>query len=89
MRTSLNEIRNIEKYIQCSLSVDDKRALEQRLHCDEAFRIYVFLQRKIHRLLPFYKRRRIKEQAEKVHQRLFQNAEHTAFRESIFQLFNF
>lgn len=89
MRTSLNEIRSIERYLQGSLSVDEKKALEQRLHHDETFRMHVFLQQKIYRLLSFYKRRQIKEQAEKVHMRLFQSAEHTAFRESIIQLFNF
>jgi hypothetical protein len=87
MRTSLNEIRNIEQYSKGNLSPDNKTALKKRLRCDEAFRLQVFLQQKIYRLLPFYKRRRIKEQAEQLHHRLFHTAEHAAFRESIFQLF--
>ena len=87
MRTSLNEIKNIELYLQGNLSVDDKRAFEEHMQHDQSFSINVFLQQKLYRLLPFYKRRRIKEQAEQLHHRLFHHPEHAAFRESIFQLF--
>lgn len=87
MRTSLNEIKNIERYLQDHLSFHDKRAIEECIQRDQSFRINVFLQRKLYRLLPFYKRRRIKEQAEELHHRLFHQSEHAAFRESIFQLF--
>jgi anti-sigma-K factor RskA len=87
MRTSLNEIKDIEQYTQGNLSVDDKRAFEERIQHDSSFSINVFLQQKLYRLLPFYKRRRIKEQAEQLHHRLFHHPEHSAFRESIFRLF--
>ena len=87
MRTSLNEIKNIEFYLQGNLSVDERRAFEERIQHDQSFSINVFLQQKLYRLLPFYKRRRIKEQAEQLHHRLFHHPEHAAFRESIFQLF--
>jgi hypothetical protein len=87
MRTSLNEIKNIELYLHGNISVDDKRAFEARMQHNQPFSINVFLQRKLYRLLPFYKRRRIKEQAEQLHHRLFHHPEHSAFRESIFQLF--
>lgn len=87
MRTSLNEIKSIERYLQGNLDVAGKRAFEDRIDRDQSLRMHVFLQQKIYRLLPFYRRRRIKERAERIHHRLFNDPVHEAFRKTIFQYF--
>jgi len=87
MRTSLNEIKNIEQYLQGNLAAAEKRAFEDRMDKDYPLSIHIFLQQKVYRLLPFYRRRRIKEHAEQLHHCLFHHPEHAAFRESIFRHF--
>ncbi|MEO7992584.1 MAG: hypothetical protein ABI663_23735 [Chryseolinea sp.] len=87
MRTSLNEINAIEQYLNDEFNATEKRVFEERMHHHEALRLNLFLQRKIYRILPFYRRRRIKERAEQIHDQLFHHTENTTFRNSILQLF--
>lgn len=87
MRTSLNEIKIIEQYITHGFNSIEKRAFEKQMHQNEALRLNIFLQQKIYRILPFYRRRRVKERAEQIHQQLFHDPEHIKFRNSILQLF--
>ncbi len=87
MRTSLNEISAIEHYLNDEFNATEKRAFEERMQNHEALRLNTFLQRKIYVILPFYRRRRIKERAEQIHDHLFHHPEHTTFRNSILQLF--
>ncbi len=87
MRTSLNEIHAIEQYLNDEFNATEKHAFEERIQNHEALRLNLFLQRKIYRILPFYRRRRIKERAEQIHDQLFLHAEDKTFRNSILQLF--
>lgn len=87
MRTSLNEIKSIEQFLHGKLDVAAKRAFEDRISMDRSLHIHVFLQQKIYRLLPFYRRRSVKDQAEQIHHRLFNDPVHDAFRKTILQYF--
>ena len=87
MRTSLNETHAIEQYVIHELNAEEKRVFEKKLHQNETLRLNLFLQRKIYRILPFYRRRRMKEHAERIHHQLFLDPQHVAFRNSILQLF--
>jgi hypothetical protein len=87
MKTSLNEIKYIESYLNSSLNEAERSAFEAQLVIDYHLRMNVFLQQKIYKLVRFYKRRSLKQQAERVHHRLFNDPNKATFTESIHQLF--
>lgn len=88
MRTSLNEIKYIEGYLNDQFSVDERATFETRLQKDYHFRVNVSLQKKIYSLVTFYRKRKLRREAEQVHERLFNAAEKKAFRKTILQFFN-
>lgn len=87
MRTSLSEIKYIEGYLKDELGVEELLAFERRMQNDYHFRVNVSLQQKIYGLLRSYRQRRLKQQAETVHERLFNRPDKTTFRKSILQFF--
>jgi len=88
MRTSLNEIACIEKYLLGSLPLGKNKAIALRLMYDKAFEVNVLIQRRVYKLIRQYGRKSLKEEAEIVHRRLFEDPAHQRFQESIYQLFN-
>jgi hypothetical protein len=86
MRTSLNEIKYIERYLNKDLS-SEQDAFETIMVKDYHVRVNVFLQQKIYTLLRIYKRRKLRNEADLLHERLFNAPEKQSFRESILQLF--
>ncbi len=87
MRTSLNDIKLIEQYSQQELTFADRVDVEQRLLVDERFRLNLFLQRKVYRLLHLYRRKHLKESAQRVHEAIFNEPENESFRARILHLF--
>jgi len=88
MRTSLNEIQEIEKYIHEELSTEDTLVFDAKTIINPSLRQNLFLQKKIHDLLRLYHRAKLKDEMEKIHQRVFHKPENASFRKNIFQLFN-
>ena len=86
MRTSLNEIKNIEAYLEGKLSDDEMIGFERQLQGDGVLRLNVFLQRKIYLLLKHYRRRDLKAKAIAVHDKCFHDA-NSEFRSAIFKIF--
>lgn len=87
MRTSLNDIRQAEGYLQRALSPEESLVFEARLLTDPMLRIDLYVQRKVYALLRFYHRKKVKEEVEKVHQRLFHDPAKADFQQQIFSLF--
>ena len=87
MRTSLNDIQQIEKYIHQELSIEDALIFEAKAIVNPSLGRNIFWQKKIHELLRHYHRRKLRNEMEKVHHRVFHNPAHASFRESILQLF--
>jgi hypothetical protein len=86
MRTSLNEIKLIEKYLAGQLDVQARLIVEGRMIADNDFRINVNVQRMIYTLLERYNLCRIKEEAKELHLRLV-NGPDENFRNSVSQIF--
>jgi hypothetical protein len=87
MRTSLNEIKETENYLDKKTTGSDALLFEARLLTQPSLRLDVHLQRKLLRLVQLFHRKKVRQDLETIHQQLFADPEKVAFRQSILQLF--
>jgi len=87
MRTSLNEIQQIEKYIDQELPMEDALVFEAKAIINPSLGRNTFLQKKIYELLRHYHRRKLRNEMEKIHRLVFHDPANTSFRKNILQLF--
>ncbi len=87
MKTSQNNTRLIEKYLNGSLSPADRFLFESRLVIDPVLKRDFHFQKKTLQLIKMYHRERLKEELETLHQQIFNNPDKMNFRLSINQLF--
>lgn len=87
MRTSLNDIQQIEKYLHHELSVEDALVFEAKTIISPSLRKNVFWQKKIHELMRYYHRRKLRNEMEQMHHLVFHDPANTTFRKNILQLF--
>lgn len=87
MRTSLNEIRQIEDYLSGSPDRAERLVFEAKLLTDPVLREKVALQKQVYMLIRAYSRKQLKSELGRIHRRLFRDPEKASFRESVFQLF--
>jgi hypothetical protein len=88
MRTSLNDIKQTEDFIFQKVMGLNSLLFEAKLLTDPALRMNVNLQKRIYSLVRIFHRRKLKQQMEQVHQRLFNDPRKHEFQQKIFQLFN-
>lgn len=88
MRTSLNEIRQIEKALQSELTPEDALVFEAKSLINPSLRLNIFWQKRIYELLRYYHRKKLKERAEQIHQKVFSDPSKSSFRKNILQLFS-
>jgi len=87
MRTSLNNLRDIERYVEGSMERYEEGLFEEKLHRDPVLRTNLFLYKKIMAVIRMYHRKKLKEQLEEVHQRLFNDPLKLTFRERVLKIF--
>jgi len=87
MRTSLNEIKQIEGHLFNQAAVDDALLFDAMLILDRDMSYKVTLQKKVYQLVRQYGRKKLKAEVESVHQQLFSEARHKTFRQKIMRLF--
>ena len=88
MRTSLNEIKRIEKFLLKELSPEENLLFEAQMLTNPLLRLHVSLQKEIYLLLSHYHRKKLKEEVEEVHQKIFNDPAKKDFQLSIYRLFN-
>lgn len=88
MRTSLNDIKIIEAYLRNTLAVSDRVLFEARLLVNKELRKNVLLQREVFELVTQHHRRKIKEEFQHAHRRLFADPKNTDVAEEIRNIFN-
>lgn len=86
MRTSLNDIRKIENYLDGKLNSKESIAFQTELLTNAVLKLNFFVQQKVYSILRLYHRKKIKEEIETVHRRLFDDERNVDFQQSIFQL---
>ena len=87
MRTSLNEIKHVEKYLFKQLSAEESLLFEAKLLVNPVLRLNVRIQEKIYSLIKMYHRKKIKAEFEIIHDNLFSDPAKKEFQQSIHQLF--
>lgn len=88
MRTSLNELQQIEDYLLRQENNPAAAGFEVRLALQPSLQESVLWQQQTYDLIQAYGRMRLKAEIENVHQKLFHSPAHRRFRQSILQLFS-
>ena len=87
MRTSLNEIRQTELYLQGGMDTGDALVFEARLLTDPVLSTNMHYQKMVYKVLSLFNRKAIKYEIATVEDRLFTNPEYGAFQRHIHSLF--
>lgn len=87
MRTSLNEIKEIEEHLLGHQSTGNNLLLEARMILDPQLRDKVVLQQSAYRILRQYGRAQLKHEIETVHQQLLNDAQHKGFMQKVMDIF--
>ena len=87
MRTSLTEIQQTEKYLLGEMQPEDALVFEARMLSNPLLKMNVFFQKKVHAVLRAYHRKKLKEEAEAIHQQLFNDPKKNDFQKMIFHFF--
>ena len=87
MRTSLNEIAQIEDHLLQRHTPGAALLFEAQILLDADLRDKVSSQQQVYRLIQQYSRKQLKHEIEAVHQQLFTRPEHLSFRQKIARLF--
>ncbi len=67
MRISLNNIREIERYIEGTMERNEAVLFEEKMRSDSLLRLNVILQEKVLAIIRMYHRRKLKIELEEVH----------------------
>jgi hypothetical protein len=87
MRISLNNIREIERYIEGTMERNDAVLFEEKMRRDSLLRLNVSLQEKMLVIIRMYHRKKLKMELEELHQRIFNDPGKVTFRESVTRIF--
>jgi len=87
MRISLNNIREIESYIEGTMDRNEAVLFEEKMRSDSLLRLNVSLQEKVLDIVRMYHRKRLKIELEELHQRIFNDPGKAAFRKSVMRIF--
>jgi hypothetical protein len=88
MRTSLNDIQQIDDYLLQYAGKADRALFEARLLLQPALQENLAWQQKTYDIIKQYSRRRLKEEIDSVHQHLFTEPEHIPFCRKIMAIFS-
>jgi hypothetical protein len=88
MRTSLNEIKLIEQYLENKLSLPEKLQVEARVINDFSFRLHVYFQKKLYSVIRRYYKEQLRHQVDDHHQQVFADPRKKEFQNKILKLFN-
>jgi hypothetical protein len=87
MKTSLNELRNIEAYVLKEMSPQEQVLFEARMLLQPELHKNVAFQKQTYNLIRNYSRNKLKAEIEAAHQQLFSQPKYNRFREYIASLF--
>jgi hypothetical protein len=88
MRTSLNDIQQIDDYLLKYAGEADMLVFEARLILQPALRENLLWQQRTYDIIRQYSRRQLKAEIAAVHQQLFTESEHIPFRRKIMAFFS-
>lgn len=87
MRTSLNEMKEIEGYLLQTTPVEDRLMLEVKMALEPTLAEKVDLQKKVYSQVRQYARRQLREEIRSVEGELFSQSKYQLFKQRILRLF--
>ncbi len=87
MRTSLNEIKQIEGYLQSTSNVEDRLVFEAQLQLDNDLEEKVTLQTMAYDQVRQYSRKQLREEIASAEQQVFTQSKYQHFRQKVLALF--
>ena len=87
MRTSLNSIKEIERYILGGMDQTEEVTFEGRVQRNPVLRLDMLLIKKVMALVRVYHRKKLKMELEDVHRRLVNDPIKWRFNESVQRIF--
>lgn len=87
MRTSLNNIRLIETFLNGKMSHEESIQFQVRLIDDPMLKLNLHIQEKIYALIRLYHHKKLKEEIKSTEYKMFSNPLRTGFQESIHHYF--
>ncbi len=88
MRTSLNEIKQIEDYLQQNISPEEAQQFEARLLLEPQLQEKLSWQKRVYHLIRQYGRRQLKRELNAVQNKVFTQSKYAGFQKSITRLFS-
>jgi hypothetical protein len=88
MRTSLNDIQQIEDFLMKRITGASSLLFEARILTQPELKVNVTLQQKVHHIVKMFHRKKLKQETEQLHRQLFTDPAKADFQKTIFQLFN-
>jgi len=88
MRTSLNDIKQTEQYLQGQLTAEDALVVEAKLLTNPLFKLNILAQKKLYQLVKFYHYKKLKKEASATSQKLFNDSDKEDFQKEITKIFN-
>jgi len=83
MKTSLNNIRILERFLTGKMRPKESLSFQVRLVDDPVLKMSLRLQEKIHALVRMYHRKKLKEEIQSVERNMFSDPMRAGFQESI------
>lgn len=87
MRTSLNEIQQIENHLFNKLTNEEEVLFQVKLLLNDDLPENLRSQKKAYEVIQAYGRKQIMQELESAHRKLFSSPEHRSFRNKILNLF--
>lgn len=88
MKTSLNEIREIEKLLGRRLSADGEEQFKKKMFADPQLQEKVNLQRVVTRLIRLYHNRQLRKRYEYMYQQLTTHPSNSRFQIALEEIFH-
>lgn len=87
MRTSLNETKRIDDYLEGNMATSEQLLFEAQLALDLSLIEKTRWQKRVYELVRLHGRKKLREDLEAIHQKLFTAPAHQDFRKSVISLF--
>jgi hypothetical protein len=88
MRTSLNNIKELEAFLEGKLEPQDSLLVEARLLSNPLWRLNFFFQKKVYAIVSLYHRRKLKEEVQTIQEDLFSDPAKAEFQYKIRTIFS-
>ena len=88
MRTSLNETKRIEDYLQGQMELPEQLLFEASMALDPTLAEKATWQKRVYGLIRLYGRKKLKMELEAIHLKLLSDPGHSTFKEPVLALFS-